>query len=369
MIYLPYITDLGNNQLPSDGLLLKTYKFCNKNRKKCNVFYKNAILKDGYKICPYGFSTFTTTFCNNKIIFTSMRIKGHFNKRKLKDKIDNDMFTQELSVEQFENFLDVNENALALKLQKIDAEKKLKENIDFVEAIMHEIRKLNREIKSQSEEINIHISKENYNKLENTELEFLKDLTANIFSTSSLVSIRLDAYDFIFNPMSVTMQTKTPMGIYKKFDKVKHCLDNRCRIDRKKIKIIGNSTTELYGFPILDLLPFVILDNAIKYSPRDNDITVEFIKKYNSEKIEIKNIGPKIEISEIDNIFLRNVRGKYVKEKFGWTGIGLFFAKKVCEIHNMSITAYSLDKTIFSLDNIPYSEFKIVIEYPTDFHL
>lgn len=93
----------------------------------------------------------------------------------------------------------------------------------------------------------------------------------------------------------------------------------------------------IMGYKIFDLLPFVLLDNAIKYSPKDKDIRVTFLEKDNSLSVTIMSYGPPLLAGEEQFVFEETFRGENVKNTTEGSGIGLSLAKKICDIHDISI--------------------------------
>jgi light-regulated signal transduction histidine kinase (bacteriophytochrome) len=173
--------------------------------------------------------------------------------------------------------------------------------------------------------------------------------------------MRLDSYDFHVNPGILASSVKVPITVYKKFDKVKYCLSSFCT--RKNLKIIfnGSSFSTLLGYEIFDLLPFILLENSTKYSPEGQDISVKFTDKNGFEEIEIVNLGPYVKTDEISKIFQNGFRGKWANN-FSGTGIGLFFAKQICDIHRIDIQAQS-GSISYTMHEVPYAPFKITLRY------
>lgn len=79
---------------------------------------------------------------------------------------------------------------------------------------------------------------------------------------------------------------------------------------------------------VFDMLPFVVLQNAVKYTPPGYNINVEFDEVANSNlHIKVSSYGPVVEEQELPNIFDREFRGKHSRHIEG-QGLGLHLAKK-----------------------------------------
>ena len=92
-------------------------------------------------------------------------------------------------------------------------------------------------------------------------------------------------------------------------------------------------------------LCLILLDNAIKYSPKGECVDVSF-KKSGREQAElrIKNWGEVIDESDIDKIFDRFYRADKSRSTSGY-GLGLAIAKEIVEIHKGKISVQSLEAT------------------------
>jgi signal transduction histidine kinase len=81
----------------------------------------------------------------------------------------------------------------------------------------------------------------------------------------------------------------------------------------------------------------IILDNAIKFSP-DNE-TVSIIVE--NGKLAIKDKGRGISDEDLPNIFDRFYKARWEQNKTG-TGLGLAIAKQIAERHDIELTAQSI---------------------------
>lgn len=96
-----------------------------------------------------------------------------------------------------------------------------------------------------------------------------------------------------------------------------------------------------------------LIDNAIKYSPKDSVVTV-LLRKANSRiELEVKDEGKGIETAEKKKVFDKFYRvGNNATKQSRGTGLGLFVTKKIAADH---------DASIFVTDNQPAgTSFKIV---------
>ena len=79
-----------------------------------------------------------------------------------------------------------------------------------------------------------------------------------------------------------------------------------------------------------------MIDNAIKYTATGS-VTVSFTKKNNQARIEITDTGPGISPEELGKLFYKFTRGVAGKASQGGSGLGLYLAKKIVEMHQGTV--------------------------------
>lgn len=112
-----------------------------------------------------------------------------------------------------------------------------------------------------------------------------------------------------------------------------------------RINLSSNKHQTIYGneTAISDLVK-VLIDNAIKYSPKDSSIRISISKHDDTHvKFEITNTGPGIQPDKIPQIFDRFYRADTSRTNGNKTGygLGLALAKNIAELHNGSLVASS----------------------------
>lgn len=77
-----------------------------------------------------------------------------------------------------------------------------------------------------------------------------------------------------------------------------------------------------------------LLANAVKYSPKANQITVETKYENNEVIVSVKDSGVGIPLTEIPKLFQRFYRVEATAEQFSGLGIGLFISSEIIQRHN-----------------------------------
>ena len=83
-----------------------------------------------------------------------------------------------------------------------------------------------------------------------------------------------------------------------------------------------------------------LMDNALKFTPKNGKVTVQIAHNNNDVEITIKDSGPGIKKENQGLIFERYRQTKTGKQKEG-AGLGLAIVKKIVELHNASIKVLS----------------------------
>ncbi|MBI4009277.1 HAMP domain-containing histidine kinase [Candidatus Roizmanbacteria bacterium] len=109
--------------------------------------------------------------------------------------------------------------------------------------------------------------------------------------------------------------------------------------DIEDCAFIGNK------YALIDLL-VILLDNAIKYSPRKRQVILESKKLDNQISITVKDQGIGIDEKDLPHIFDRFYRADLARSKtqVNGYGLGLSIAKKIVAIHHGSIAVESKHK-------------------------
>lgn len=226
-----------------------------------------------------------------------------------------------------------------------------------LDGTLHEIRRFSNEISHYSEILSVAVQGSNPR---------YEELCKNILITSTMISSRLAFTDLELNPASVSLQPRIRSGIYKKFEKASHILKQNALSKQVSIKFIGNSFKEIETLPAFELVPFVIIENAIKYSPRNQEITVSFEESLDKRSllVSVKSIGPVLEHDEFSSSLERGVRGKNTRLlSVAGEGLGLFLVKFLCDYHDILLKLSSVQVPTYHLEKVPYSDFCISLNF------
>lgn len=255
------------------------------------------------------------------------------------------------------------EKALAevrqVEAERLKAEQERDKLHSILSGMMHETRRLNLEINSFCEDLSKCLASGDHGGM--------RDNAESVMFASGLISSRLTFSDFELNPESLNRQGRIRAGIYKKFDKSRRLLIKSWRRKRVAIRFEGNSYAEIDAIPAFELVPFVLLDNAIKYSPDDQDIMVLFEDRPNIDchtRVTVSSIGPVVSPDEIGRITGRGYRGFRANgSKIEGEGLGLYLAETLSVAAKAKLRLFSSADVLYSLEGIPYSSFRAELDF------
>ena len=354
MVPFPFPTSTGGAFPQKDGFFVKCPTHLKAIlRRPHEKFLQTLPLEERLTIDPAGFSAMPFNWQDKWLVICGLRIDGHYDRKKTKAVIGTD-FNPVIPLNSFSELL---ANYRAIREGQIPGSQseEYMEARRFISFTMHEIRRINVELKAKAEEALYEIRGP-------ANRYALEDKTETIFAMSTLISTRLDAYDFHVNPDVFTAEAEKPIGVFKKFEKASHCLKALARKSDVSVRLTGQSFATLMGYDVFEIMPFVLLENAIKYSPNQGEVTVTFSRPAH-EEVAIQSIGPMLLQGEAGRVFEERFRGELAKKVKPGTGIGLHFAKLVCDLHDVVITIESEPKEVCRINDIPYSRFRVLLRY------
>lgn len=243
---------------------------------------------------------------------------------------------------------------------------------DLVLESMHELRYFNQQLKNFAEQLcmELHADKVDQDKIIDMKVQQadkVRNLASSIANLSQLFTTRIDFIDVELNPNAIEQLPIQEVNIYGKFYKAKKMLNALSRKKKVKIQIKSNikDNRVIDAYSIIDILPYLLIDNAVKYSPERNDVDVDFEYYDDCVKIHISSEGPFVGADEIKKLTDKHYRGRNALKMDGCIGrgLGLYFVDYIAELHDIDIT-YKSDKYSYEINGIPYSNFSVSLSVP-----
>lgn len=348
-----------------DGSYIHAIDFCqrNCNKGKCKSFYtniKSSPLSSGFVTCPYGMSVYISAL--DQQIYCGMRERETYNKKLAKNMVDaRKPYNPVLPAEQLYTLIQASQIITIGK-------KKLDEKQSVVDSISHEVKKLNGQIMEHSD-LAISLLKTDDDVTPTPEnLAKVYEELRSIFLSSSMIASRYTLFDYEKNP-DVLKGTLVEMSIHKTFYKLAKIFRN---YRKRNIPIILSGSTFRYidAFNSFDLIPLLVIENAVKYSYYNSDVQINFSEPTAREvDVSIESYSPYCSKDDLSRIFEKGFRGKNASRIADGNGIGLYFVKKICDIHNIGITVESDSTRITTINNIAYAPFKITLHFTKTYNV
>ena len=152
--------------------------------------------------------------------------------------------------------------------------------------------------------------------------------------------------------------------MFRKVDKVVRCFRPKANFRRIILTLQGPSFGTTFGPAIFELIPYAILDNAIKYAPNRSDIAVRVEDAAKEIYVSVVSYGPLIEETEREAIFAKGFRGKHaVALRPDGTGIGLHTTRELVRHHFSGDIAVSQtgDPTMIESRAYYSTQFEVVL--------
>jgi len=260
-------------------------------------------------------------------------------------------------------YFEIRENLIHDKEQQLEEKETVLDlNRKLLDDTLHEIRKINNQIK-----VNIHDLSKALDKhyIEDDGLDkYIHNTLKTIEGNSTLLSIRMDAYDILFNPASAGKELDTMLGVYGKVEKVYKCLYPSKKEKNINVVLSGGSVKEFRLRNSIELAFFIIIENAIKYSPEGEQIKIAFVEKTKGLDVEFINWAICPQNDELPHLTERGYRSKAItnKKNYQGSGLGLYLLKQICQTNNVS---YSFDVANDTkiISGIMYNPFVVTLSF------
>ena len=224
---------------------------------------------------------------------------------------------------------------------------------------MHELRYFNQRLKNLSEQASKIVKTGDFGhesplNLNAHNADHLRTIIEGVLDLSQLFTTRLDFIDVELNPHNIEHLDVCTANLFGKFDKARRMLNALSREKKVKVCIDGDpEVRRLFdAYTIIDILPYLILDNAIKYSPEQMEVDVNFIYYDNLTEVSISSYGPAVSKPELEALVKKHYRGEgaMMLDNCVGRGLGLYFVNYICDLHDIDLT---LNPSLFNLRVFP----------------
>ncbi|MFC5624707.1 sensor histidine kinase [Algoriphagus winogradskyi] len=186
--------------------------------------------------------------------------------------------------------------------------------------------------------------RESYLKIIGNSTDKLTKLVADLFDLSKLESGQMQVKKENLNIQELLQDSSLKYELLAKSKNIS--------IDTSISSSLPMVKADLY---LLDRVIQNLLDNAVKYTPNDGEISIEANSVAGAVQVKIKNSGGGIPQADLEAIFDRYYMIDKEREGVEGSGLGLAIVKRILEVHGSDIYIQS--------DSNTYTEF--IFELPT----
>lgn len=336
----------------SNGIDICVPEFCRRNcerNEKCIQHYQKMCTADsGFYVCPYGFGSYVFKVDDDNCVFTCLRVEDQYDKTKLMPKIRGEGKNyKEISLINLEKY------ASAYREYQ-NNQHMYDKHLRFVNDVFHDIRKFNQQIKLKNESL--------YRKSqERGKYGKFLEISKSLHVWCWFLTLRLNNYDFTYNENLMKSDVKSSYNMYRIIDKVRICIKEKSNEKDVRVNLFaGCDCQDIQAYGCIELLPFLLIDNAIKYSPKGENVDILFEEKKNEQHIRVQSIGPILEEEEINKICNQGYRGINAQSLTGdGMGIGLYTASCICKLNEIRMEVTSEAEIKKKSQNINFSNFVV----------
>jgi signal transduction histidine kinase len=228
----------------------------------------------------------------------------------------------------------------------------------FVRTNIHEIRNINTDVYNTAYELAQTLDTTGY--ISGPDAPKI----GNIVALTETLKARVDFLDVIVNPV-IRAAPGGKITVFKKFHKIVRSLKPTAQKRGIKLHFVGKSVGRIEGLKVFDVIPYLLVSNAVKYSPNGEDVYINIEETDTEISVVVSSIGPALEVNEAEKIFELGFRGKNAaKATDVGSGIGLAFLRDLVENKHgggISVVAGQADRQI---GGVPYGRINFRLGLP-----
>jgi hypothetical protein len=197
-------------------------------------------------------------------------------------------------------------------------------------------------------------------------VENLPRAAKTLVKSVELLEDRLKMMPLLTNPESAAFGTKRPTRIYRSIDRTVRILRAVSAKTGVNIQLQGASFLAPRVYDSFSTIPLVLIENATKYSPPGQTVTVEINDERRSVFVKVRSFSPRIPEQDRDSLFNKGFRCE-VSETVAsrGSGLGLYLAKTVADAHGFRIR-HAESGPFTKLNGIEYctNDFTFLVPFP-----
>lgn len=214
----------------------------------------------------------------------------------------------------------------------------------YVRSLIHDLININRGLKYDTDDL---------------DFEEMSPEEKNLWSQSNLLSIVMNTYGFQYNQEVSDSASKRLIPIYKKADKLRRCYRYSRGADFN-IVITGNSTLAFSSTNIIEVLFYILIENARKYTLKGEGLRIHFEEGVDDITVTFTNKCELPSKEDMQHLTEMNYRG--VNKSKDGNGIGLATFAAICRSNGIRYVI-SRDHQYTNVDKTPVGYFSVKLYF------
>lgn len=318
---------------------------------KCNSFYKKIFSDSNvgeFIKCPFGYAVYLEQVGSSKVCFNGLKVKGVVSKGK-----DSGIgrALPRLTEEEARRLID-------LECEHIVDEESGTKSRSLTTELLHGMGKLLGSCHAKSEELLACLDREG---LTNENVSVIADRLTTILMGN--VQLRNQFYLANYRIDNEVPSKQFKVQVYNKFFKAKKML-RRYRGGRTDIILNGDAANAYWLSSAFEILPYLLLENAVKFTPKGGKVAVDFKESGHMLEVEVSNVGPFTSMTK-GELCGDKIRGENsAAAGVEGSGIGLYTCSKIAFQNKIDFDVFSDTKISAHINGIPYSLFSAKLRFP-----
>ncbi|MCX5769041.1 MAG: ATP-binding protein [Candidatus Hydrogenedentes bacterium] len=164
----------------------------------------------------------------------------------------------------------------------------------------------------------------------------------SLYKSVQLLQTRLQASGYAANPEAITLGRKRAHAVYRQVDRIGRMFNEIAAKKKVVITMGGHSQKTPFLFDSFDVIPLILIDNAVKYSFQGENVNIRVDDLGECVSVAVESRGPLVPIESQELIFNRGYRTEAAKRiSSDGSGLGLYIASLVAKAHGFEILYHS----------------------------
>ncbi len=300
-------------------------------------FYRSR--KNGWRVCPLGYAVYSFELIperNTWLVIFGLKVSG-------------------ISTIQGKN------ESLSIRTTTADVERLAKATVASIEAVearlqsivssgVHEFRNVNNDLYNTAYFLQQALS--NGSNITQAYVEMAK----SVVQLSEMMKSRSDIFDVITNPSIASIRDQS-IHVYRAFDRARKSIISSSASRKLKLLIDGLSNSRAKAVQMFDVVPYILLQNAVKYSPDGLDVQINVVEDDTYIYATVSSWGPVLQEGERSKVFQPGFRGSRAElfESQG-SGMGLFVIKRLIDFCDEASVSMRQEGAICVIQNIEFRQ-------------